>query len=58
MRIETRNVESGKKYSAEAPELDKDAINEFFNVFSLSEEEMKGWINQLDIPADAKAILH
>ena len=58
MKIEAQDFDSGRKFMAEAPELDKDAINDFFDAFRLSEKDIKSWIDDLDVSADAKAILY
>ena len=57
MRIEAQDTKSGKSFSAEAPELDKNVIDGFFGTFSVSDEDIKRSIENLAISADAKAVL-
>ena len=58
MRIEAEAPESGPKFSGVASGLDENIIDEFFNSFNLSDEEIRRWIARLDISADAKSILY
>ncbi|MDE0457283.1 MAG: hypothetical protein OXI15_08330 [Chromatiales bacterium] len=58
MRIEAEAPESGQKFSGVASGLDENIIDEFFNSFNLSDEEIRRWIARLDISADAKSILY
>ena len=58
MRIDAQNPESGRKFSGVANDLDENIIDDFFNSFNLSDEEIRSWISRLDISADAKSILY
>ena len=58
MRIESQDTKSGRSFSAEAPELDENVIDGFFHTFSVSDEDIKRLIDNLDISADAKAVLY
>ena len=57
MRIEAQDTKSGRSFSAEAPELDENAIDGFFGTFNVTDEDIKRSIDSLDISADAKAVL-
>ena len=58
MRIDAQDPESGRTFSGVANGLDEDFINDFFNAFNLSDEEIRSWISHLDISADAKSLLY
>ena len=58
MKIEARDLETGKKFSGEAHELDKSSISDFFNTFDVSDQDLQRWVDRLDLSADAKRMLH
>ena len=58
MIIEAQDTKSGRSFCAEAPELDERVKNDFFNTFCVSDEDLKRWMDSLDVSADAKAVLH
>ena len=41
MRIDEQDPESGRKFSGVANGLDENIINDFFNSFNLSDEEIR-----------------
>ena len=58
MRIDAQDPESGRTFSGEANGLDENIINDIFNTFNLSDEEIRSWIGRLPFSADAKSVLY